>query len=88
MVMSELRWHTAPEDTNNSLKRDMLKTTPTTTHHFNQNRCKLKFNFCNNFTKMRRAKFAFEFFFFFNFIIEISYALSTHCRRVASIFVK
>uniref|UniRef100_A0A1A9WUJ2 POU domain protein n=1 Tax=Glossina brevipalpis TaxID=37001 RepID=A0A1A9WUJ2_9MUSC len=38
MVMSELRWHTAPEDTNNSLKRDMLKTTPTTTHHFNQNR--------------------------------------------------
>ncbi|TMW53228.1 hypothetical protein DOY81_001704 [Sarcophaga bullata] len=31
MVMSELRWHTTPEDNNNSLKRDLLKT-PTTAH--------------------------------------------------------
>ncbi|XP_037805942.1 protein nubbin isoform X2 [Lucilia sericata] len=31
MVMSELRWHTTPED-NNSLQRDLLKT-PTSAHH-------------------------------------------------------
>ncbi|XP_075153289.1 nubbin isoform X2 [Haematobia irritans] len=38
MVMSELRWHsTTPEDNNNSLKRDLLKT-PTTAHHIMQNR--------------------------------------------------
>ncbi|XP_068151593.1 protein nubbin isoform X2 [Drosophila tropicalis] len=46
MVMSELRWHTAasPEDNNNSLKRDLLKTTPTSAReaavavHIMQNR--------------------------------------------------
>lgn len=47
--MSELRWHTTPED-NNSLKRDLLKT-PTSAHphhhhhhhhhhHIMHNRCK------------------------------------------------
>lgn len=45
MVMSELRWHTAsPEDNNNSLKRDLLKATPTSAReaavHIMQNRCK------------------------------------------------
>ncbi|XP_073826557.1 nubbin isoform X2 [Musca autumnalis] len=39
MVMSELRWHsTTPEDNNNSLKRDLLKTPTTTHHHIMQNR--------------------------------------------------
>lgn len=46
MVMSELRWHTAsPEDNKNSLKRDLLKSTPTSAReaavHIMQNRCKL-----------------------------------------------
>lgn len=45
MVMSELRWHTAsPEDNNGSLKRDLLKSTPTSAReaavHIMQNRCK------------------------------------------------
>ncbi|XP_016987864.1 protein nubbin isoform X2 [Drosophila rhopaloa] len=43
MVMSELRWHTAsPEDNKNSLKRDLLKSTPTSAReaavHIMQNR--------------------------------------------------
>ncbi|XP_016964283.1 protein nubbin isoform X2 [Drosophila biarmipes] len=43
MVMSELRWHTAsPEDNKNSLKRDLLKSTPTSAReaavHMMQNR--------------------------------------------------
>ncbi|KAI8042629.1 protein nubbin isoform X2 [Drosophila gunungcola] len=43
MVMSELRWHTAsPEDNSNSLKRDLLKSTPTSAReaavHIMQNR--------------------------------------------------
>ncbi|XP_017154319.1 protein nubbin isoform X2 [Drosophila miranda] len=42
MVMSELRWHTSPEDNSNSLKRDLLKTTPTSAReaavHIMQNR--------------------------------------------------
>ncbi|XP_019892278.1 protein nubbin [Musca domestica] len=39
MVMSELRWHSStPEDNNNSLKRDLLKTPTTAHHHIMQNR--------------------------------------------------
>lgn len=43
MVMSELHWHTAsPEDNNNSLKHDLLKShnNNTAAVHMMQNRCK------------------------------------------------